>query len=208
MHKTKRIFLTGVAGVGLLVGGFGVANAASSATPSVPTPAPASAAPVATDAATPAAGVDNSNQDPAHEAAESPAQAANEQADKGGDGNGDHNETVIAGSVAAPAEDQGQAETDESAALAPLAKITADRAAAVAIAAVPGTSGTPTLESDGGFVVYKVVVTTATGDIEVIVDAGDGKVLAQEAHHGDGGGPDDGNEHVDTNAEPSASAAG
>ena len=49
------------------------------------------------------------------------------------------------------------------------------------LAAVPGTAGTATLENENGNVVYSVIVTTSTGAVDVKVDAGNGKVLAQDA---------------------------
>lgn len=67
-------------------------------------------------------------------------------------------------------------------ALAALAKITPDQAKAAALAAVPGTAGQVELENEDGNVVFGVEVTTSAGKtIDVKVDAGNGKVLAQEA---------------------------
>lgn len=82
--------------------------------------------------------------------------------------------------------DTGENEAAD-AALAGLAKISPDQAKASALAAVPGTAGQVELENEDGNVVFGVEVTTANGTrMDVKVDAGNGKVLAQDA--------DDGNE--------------
>ena len=81
--------------------------------------------------------------------------------------------------------DSGPESAASDAALATAAKITPDQAKAAALAAVPGTAGKIELENENGNVVFGVEVTTATGSrIDVKVDAGNAKVLAQE--------PDDG----------------
>lgn len=72
------------------------------------------------------------------------------------------------------------------AALAGLAKITPEQAKAAALTAVPGTAGQVELENEDGNVVFGVEVTTATGArMDVKVDAGNGKVLAQSPDDGD-----------------------
>ena len=83
-------------------------------------------------------------------------------------------------SVTAP--DSGTESEGNDAALTALAKITPDQAKAAALAAVPGTAGQVELENEDGNVVFGVEVTTSAGKvIDVKVDAGNGKVLAQEA---------------------------
>ena len=193
MNKTKQVIFSGLAGAGLLLGGYTVANATSSTTaPAVSAATDATATTEAPDT-TDAPGVDNSNKDAAHEAAETPQHAADEAAGKVGGRHhgGGHDETAIVGSVAAPAEVAGQDQAAEDAALKALATTTPEQAAAAAIAAVPGTAGTPELRSESGFVIYSVVVTTASGDVTVEIDAGNAKVLGQENHgagdHGKGG---------------------
>ena len=95
------------------------------------------------------------------------------------------------GSVKAPAdrEDQGGNEpdssgSDESAEAAALARLaTVDRAAAAkaATTAVPGTAGHSGLEDENGYVVWSVEVTRRDGSVvDVKVDAGDARVLAQD----------------------------
>ena len=87
-------------------------------------------------------------------------------------------------SVTAP--DSGSESEGNDAALAALAKITPDQAKAAALAAVPGNAGQVELENEDGNVVFGVEVTTSAGKvIDVKVDAGNGKVLAQEADDGD-----------------------
>jgi uncharacterized membrane protein YkoI len=86
-------------------------------------------------------------------------------------------------SVTAPDSDTDSAAHD--AALAALAKITPDQAKAAALAAVPGAAGKVELENENGNVVFGVEVTTASGSkMDVKVDAGNGKVLAQETDDG------------------------
>lgn len=70
---------------------------------------------------------------------------------------------------------------NEASALAKLATITPDQASASAQAAVPGTVMRVELDNENGSVVYSVEIQTAAGVIDVKVDAGNGKVLAQEA---------------------------
>lgn len=83
-------------------------------------------------------------------------------------------------SVTAP--DSGTDSEGNDAALTALAKITPDQAKAAALAAVPGTAGQVELENEDGNVVFGVEVTTSAGKvIDVKVDAGNGKILAQEA---------------------------
>lgn len=91
------------------------------------------------------------------------------------------------GSVPAPQDgkdDESESKDGESAeakALEGLATISADDATAEALAEVPGTAGNVELGDENGFVVYSVEVTGADGTVtDVKVDAGNGKVLAQE----------------------------
>jgi uncharacterized membrane protein YkoI len=68
------------------------------------------------------------------------------------------------------------------AALKAMATVTAAQANAAAVAAVPGTAGTPEVIFDRGYVVYRTIVTAADGTkTEVIVDAGNATVLDQYA---------------------------
>jgi len=71
-------------------------------------------------------------------------------------------------------------ETQESAKLASLAKITLDEAKAAALKVVPGTVTKVNLDNENGYLVYSVEIKTNTGLVDVKVDAGNGAVLAQE----------------------------
>lgn len=122
-------------------------------------------------------------------------------AQAGGNGAGSDDDPVLHGSVSAPAEQEGAAETDasdaaESAALEALATVMPDEAEAAALAAVPGTAAQPELENEDGSVVYGVEVTQADGTvIDVKVDAGNGDILAQDDESGEAGhdeGPETG----------------
>ena len=65
-------------------------------------------------------------------------------------------------------------------------QISVEQAKQAALAAVPGTVLSAQLEDENGNVVYGVEVTTASGTVDVKVDAGTAKVLSQEA--GEAGG--------------------
>jgi uncharacterized membrane protein YkoI len=177
--RTRKILVSVLAGLGIGAGAAGIANAVSKPTrapavkvaadatvntPSVAASATASEAPDPNEAT-------DSNEAPDTAAANDATDTAGSAADSG-------NPSYTA-SVTAP---QGSAnETDENAALAPLAKITAADATTAALAAVPGTAGPITLENENGNVVYGVTVTTPTGAVDVKVDAGNGKILAQDS---------------------------
>jgi len=80
-------------------------------------------------------------------------------------------------------------EADQSKALAALAKITADQARDAALGAVPGVAGAIELDNENGNVAYSVEVTDAAGTrVDVKVDAGNAKVLAQDTEAGAEGG--------------------
>lgn len=102
-------------------------------------------------------------------------------------------ETPVAGTIAAPAdsadtETEGATEAEENAqdaaeaqALEALATTTAEEAEAAALGAAPGTVRFIELEEEDGFVVYEVKVEASDGTVtEVIIDAGNASVLAQE----------------------------
>jgi hypothetical protein len=100
-----------------------------------------------------------------------------------GGGGGDSGKAPYTSSVTVA--DSGTDSEANDAALAGLAKISPDQAKAAALAAVPGTAGKVELENEDGNVVYGVEVTTASGStMDVKVDAGNGKVLSQEADDG------------------------
>lgn len=85
-------------------------------------------------------------------------------------------------SITAPEDPKGQSEADEAAALASLATITEAQAGDIALVAVPGEVTEIELDHENGGVVWSVEVTATDGSAhEVVVDAGNGDVLAQEA---------------------------
>jgi uncharacterized membrane protein YkoI len=77
-------------------------------------------------------------------------------------------------------EAESPAERAESTRFQSLAKITAEQARAAALAQVPGTATSVELENEDGNLVYGVSVKTASGERDVKVDAGNGKVLHVE----------------------------
>jgi uncharacterized membrane protein YkoI len=92
------------------------------------------------------------------------------------------------GSVTTP-EQANQSEADEAAALQAAAKITPDQARQAALAAVPGTAGTVSLDNENGSVVYSVSITDSSGTVtDVKVDAGNASVLAKDAGGNEAGG--------------------
>lgn len=95
------------------------------------------------------------------------------------------NEVKIQGSIALPAEQPGVelTEAQEQAQYAKLAKISPEQAKQAALAVVPGTVTSVELDDEDGFLVYEVVI----GNKEVIVDAGNAKVLHQEVADNEAG---------------------
>ena len=71
-------------------------------------------------------------------------------------------------------------EQAEAAQYQKLARITAAQARSAALASVPGTATAAELENEDGNLVYGVTVKTASGEKDVKVDAGNGKVLQVE----------------------------
>jgi uncharacterized membrane protein YkoI len=96
---------------------------------------------------------------------------------------------TFTGTVQAPAdtEQSGGQETSggdaqELAALQKLATVSPAQAEQVAVAAVPGSVSETHLNAENGFVVYSVEINRADGTVtEVVVDAGNATVLAQQA---------------------------
>lgn len=89
----------------------------------------------------------------------------------------------ISGSIAMPPHD---------AMLVKLAKVSLVDAIKAAQKGVPGTPVSAELEGEDGFLVYSVDIATASQTIEVIVDAGTGKVLQTEVDEEEG---EEGHEH-------------
>lgn len=86
---------------------------------------------------------------------------------------------------------QEKSEQNEAASLKQLAKITPDAAKTAALKAVPGQVTDVVLDNENGNLVYSVNVKTVTGTVDVKVDAGTGRVLAQDSgQDGEKGGAD------------------
>lgn len=107
-----------------------------------------------------------------------------DEADDANEADGDDvQEPQLNGSIAVPqGQNEGLSEADEAAALAPLAKVTADEASAAAQAEVPGDVQKVELDNENGSLVYSVEI----GGKDVKVDAGTGAVL-----HVESDGPED-----------------
>lgn len=115
---------------------------------------------------------------------------------------------TLDGSIQTP-EDESLSEADEAKALEGLAKISPADAEQLALAAVPGTvNGPAELANEDGSVIYEMEITAADGTVtEVVIDAGNGAVLAQETGDSEG---DEGNESEadEANESPEANEAG
>ncbi|WP_216326191.1 PepSY domain-containing protein [Deinococcus aestuarii] len=128
------------------------------------------------------------------------AQAQTGSQNEGAEGNEQNETPAYRGSIQLPAEQPGVETPDaqEEAQLRTLAKITPQQASQAAQAAVPGTVTSVKLEDEDGSLVYAVVI----GQTEVVVDAGNGKVLHQEAADSEneaGETGQEGNEQAETN---------
>ncbi len=95
---------------------------------------------------------------------------------------GESQEVTIKGSIAVTESATEESDVVEAAKLAKLATIDQKGADAAALASVPGSSVVSnSLDNEDGFLVYKVTVKDKAGTMtEVIVDAGNAKVLATE----------------------------
>lgn len=111
-------------------------------------------------------------------AAKAPAAAEQDRQD------GDQNPSYRA-SITAPEQELGS-EQAEARVLRSKATVSAAEARSAALAAVPGTAGQVELDNENGNVVYSVEITKADRTaVDVKVDAGNAKVLHQEADDGD-----------------------
>jgi uncharacterized membrane protein YkoI len=110
-----------------------------------------------------------------------------EKGEKSEAGEGDEKGEKAEGNEAAEANEAGEQneatspeEQAEAAQYQKLARITAAQARSAALASVPGTATGVELENEDGNLVYGVTVKTASGEKDVKVDAGNGKVLQVE----------------------------
>lgn len=102
---------------------------------------------------------------------------------------GQEEDDIKGGSIAAPAgsgqENEAAENETEGKNLEGLARIDSSAAEKAALDAVPGEVREVELESESGFVVYEVEVAGNDGTLhEVVVDAGNGEVLARETEGG------------------------
>lgn len=109
--------------------------------------------------------------------------------------------TGYTSSVKVPASLQldSKSEAAADATLANLAKIDLGQATTAATKSVPGKAIEAGLDDEDGNLVYGVDVVTDKGTVEVIVDAGNGKILAHHAEHDYGDHADKG-DHADSGA--------
>ena len=154
-----------LAALGLLLGGSigGVARAQSQAR--TPTEVPYT----------------SSIQVPNDDAGEGEEKGEADEAREENDEGDEKGETSEAGEADEQDEAPSSAERAESARYQKLARITGDQARSAALASVPGTATSVELENEDGNLVYGVTVKTTTGESDVKVDAGNGKVLHVEA---------------------------
>jgi len=203
MFPSKRTIYSGLAGIGLMFGAAGIANAASSSTSvtsSVASSVAGTDATVTTDAVPTTAATTGSGNVPA--STQSAPVAGNDGQGNDGQGNdgqgqdrhgrdrhGNHRgpgrdrAPSYTSSVTIPVPTDGSKPTQAE--LQAVATVTADQASAAALAGTPGTATKVELKERGGNVVYEVDVTaTAGGDFDVVIDAGNAKVLDTHAEHG------------------------
>ena len=127
------------------------------------------------------------------------ANAANETAPSSSSQNekGEGPEVTIKGSISVTESATEQSETVEATNLAKLATVDAKSANAAALASVPGSSlVSSSLDHEDGSLVYDVKVKVGSGVVtEVVIDAGNAKVLASETKGNEAAeGPESSNE--------------
>lgn len=120
------------------------------------------------------------------------ATVGNASNDRPADAVEEHDGSSYTSSITVDDTNEAANEADEAAQLERVATVSADEARRAAGAAVTGTVGDAELENEDGNVVWSVEVTGNDGSVtEVIVDAGDAKVLAQSAEEEDDGESED-----------------
>ena len=198
MNPSKRKMYAVLAGVGISLGAAGIASAASSTT--APRTAAATAGAV-TATSTPT--------DPTTVAATAgttatPGTASTTDTPDPAGANKEHAPSFTSSvTVAVPTD--GSEPT--AAALQAVATVTAAQASTAALANTPGTATAPVLKSIAGNVVWEVDVTaTAGGSSDVVVDAGNAKILDTHVEGGRGGGNGGHHGGPDGAAAPAATA--
>ena len=172
-HKFRKIAYSSLFGLGLTAGGVTIASAATTQQ-APPTTAEAPAAAGSQDKAD--TGTDERNEpDEKNEADEKPNYTSSVTIEVTPEG--------PEGSDADKADDsEDKADTAEQAKLEKVAKIDADAASKAATDKVPGTVDEVEPDEEDGNVVYEVDVTAKDGtQSEVLVDATNGKILAEQA---------------------------
>ena len=164
--RMKKIASTVTIGAALLAGAAGIAAASgdgSSGTSGVP----------ATTADVPEPG------DVPDAPGEVEADHDQEAGAESDDESGDHDQLAAASSITVD-DSAERSESEEGALLASLATVTAQEAQAAALEVSPGTVNSIELENIDGSVVYTVEIRTASGEVDVSIDAGNADVLARE----------------------------
>ena len=183
--RWKKATYTTIAGLGLFTGAAGIAGAATgNSNP------PASSVPAGQDCVDGIAAATGAECDvgPAANAANHPNEAGEHEGAEGGEQSED--QPAYTSSIIVADTGHGQDDATEAAALAKLATVTSDQASQAALATVPGTVIKVELDDENGSIVYSVEIRTDAGVVDVKVDAGNGKVLAQEADSAEHGGRD------------------
>ncbi len=167
-HKFRKIVYSSLFGLGLTAGGVTLASAATNQQ-APPTTVEAPAANGSADSAT----------DEKNEVDEKPNYTSSVTVAVTPEGPEQSDADEARGSD--DRADRASNDTAEQAKLEKVAKIDAKAASKAATDKVPGTAGEVELDEDAGNVVYEVEVTAKDGsETEVIVDAGNAKILAQE----------------------------
>jgi uncharacterized membrane protein YkoI len=110
------------------------------------------------------------------------------------DADNEHDDAKVTSSITVD-DSQEVDDATEAAQLKQLATVTADEASAAAASSVGGTAGKVELENEDGNVVYSVEVTDAAGTLhDVVVDAGNAKILANEVDQPDANEGSEGND--------------
>ena len=180
MFPSKRKILVGLAGVSIVLGAAGVANAASTSHTATPAVATADTAPPTSDGTSTSSTTAGSST-----TSGSTTDSTTQQAGPRGD-HGTPPKPTWTSSVTVTEPTDGTKVPDAT--LQAAAKITSDQASAAALVKVPGTANSVNLRDVQGNVVYVVDVTaTGGGDYRVVIDAGNAMVL--DSHEGGKGGP-------------------
>ena len=190
MNPSKRKMYAVLAGVGISLGAAGIASAASSST--VPRTAAATASAIIATSTPTDPTTDASTASTADTTTTTGTATTTDSADPAGAKKDDTPAYTSSVTVAVPTDGSEPTAT----ALQAVATVTAAQATTAALANTPGTATAPVLKSVAGNVVWEVDVTATTGgSSDVVVDAGNSKILDSHVeggrrcgnggHHGD-----------------------